>query len=330
MKDHRSPEKLPNGFKHLDQWYSKFLQQFPQVARNVFIMIPFTTPRTDQIYKTIVRAIEHYGLIPLRADLKTFVPVLWWNIQTYMVGSSYGIVIYEPDGDIPFNPNVSIEAGFMLALDHQVLLLANQKLDRLPVDFSGHVYRRFDENDLENSVYRAVSDWVTRDISYVDYGDKKLIVFVSLGGTCRCVMAKAILEDRLYQFKLTTTVAVEAAAAAEPHHTKISASAVNALDEIKCAEWVENHRPRKLSPYLQDRADLIITLTDGGLSRPADQPDKVITDLDLFGRRITNPYPDDEDAQALEKYRAARREIETAIDGNLNRILDLAGARPKI
>jgi hypothetical protein len=198
MKDHRSPEELPNGFKHLDQWYSKFLQQFPQVARNVFIMMPFTTPRTDQIYKTIVRAIEHYGLIPLRADLKTFVPVLWWNIQTYMVGSSYGIAIYEPEGDIPFNPNVSIEAGFMLALDHQVLLLANQKLDRLPVDFSGHVYRRFDEDDVENSVYRAVSDWITRDISYVNYGNKKLIVFVSLGGTCRCVMAKAILEDRLH------------------------------------------------------------------------------------------------------------------------------------
>ena len=51
-----------------------------------------------------------------------------------MIGSSYGIVIYEPKDDIPFNPNVSIEAGFMMALDRPVLLLANEMLPALRVD----------------------------------------------------------------------------------------------------------------------------------------------------------------------------------------------------
>jgi hypothetical protein len=138
-----------------------------------------------------------------------------------MIGSAYGVAIYEPDDHIPFNPNVSIEAGFMLALDQPFLLLANQSLRRLPVDLSGKVFKTFDEKHCAANVTACVSDWVEKDISYYPYKGRRLVVFVSLGGTCRCVMAKAILSDRPEQSKITT-ISVEAAAIAEPHHSLVS------------------------------------------------------------------------------------------------------------
>jgi protein-tyrosine-phosphatase len=320
---------LPSGFEYLNQWYEKFLNHFPHTNRNVFVMMPFTARRTNQIYEAASLAIEHHGLIPLRADLVEFTPALWWNVLIYMIGSAYGIVIYEPKDGIPFNPNVSIEAGFMLGLDRQVLLLSNQKNASLPVDFSGRKFKTFDSRNISETVNKAVSDWIEKDISYFPYGRRKLIIFTSLGGTCRCVMAKAILRDRLERLKIATAT-VDAAAVADPHHNRISPSAIRVLDEIGCSKWIKDDRPRKLSPYLQDRADLIIALTDSRLARAPDRPEKIITDVDLFGFRITNPYPDKEDDDSIVEYRNSRKQIAAGIDATLEKILDLSEAAPRI
>lgn len=102
--------------------------------------------------------------------------------------------------------------------------------------------------------YQGISDWVLRDISYYNYGEDKLVVFVSLGGTCRCVMAKAIFASRLADAKIGG-VSVEAAAIGDPAYSRISPSAIAVLDEIDCRKYIAQHRPRKLSSYLQKRAD---------------------------------------------------------------------------
>jgi hypothetical protein len=96
-----------------------------------------------------------------------------------MLGSSYGVVVYEPPDGIPFNPNVSIEAGFMLAIDRPVLFLANDHLQGLPVDFSGHIFKTYSEDDMFSSRCSAVRDWIECDLSYYNYEDKKLVLFVS-------------------------------------------------------------------------------------------------------------------------------------------------------
>jgi protein-tyrosine-phosphatase len=246
-----------------------------------------------------------------------------------MLGSSYGIVIYEPKEDIPFNPNVSIEAGFRIALDRSVLLLANSELKGLPVDFSGHIFKTFEPTRVGDTVKAAVKDWIEHDLSYYNYGDKKVIVFVSLGGTCRCVMAKGILLQLLND-KRITGIAVEAAAVGDPSHSTVSPSAIKALAEIGCEQWLTGHRPRKLCQFLQDRADLIIVLTHKDLLRTNEQNTKVTTDRNLFGKSIRNPYPDREDEESLRRYRSSRKQLENAIRKNLDKILQLIGAVPTV
>jgi len=299
------------------------------VDRNVFIMIPFSTAASDVIFENVSKELEDHGLIATRADKRSFSPVLWWNVVTYMLGATYGIVIYEPNNNIPFNPNVSIEAGFMLAMDRPVLFLANQNLRRLPVDFSGHIFKTYSSDDQAagESIRAAVRDWIEYDLSYYDYGSKKLVVFVSLGGTCRCVMAKAILSDLIDKKKITS-VAVEAAAVADPHYATISPSGFRAIQETGRERWIQGHRPRKLCHYLQNRADLIIALTDATLARRRGGLNNIVTDQELFSTMIPNPYPDNEDGESLMKYRNVRDQIDQLIEGNFDKILDLANAKP--
>ena len=328
MKLRKQNPSIPRGFEYLASYVETFLMNYPHVDRNVFIMMPFGSDISEAIYNGIAKVLEEHGLIPLRADSNSFAPALWWNVVTYMIGSSYGVVVYEPNETVPFNPNVSIEAGFMTALDKPVLFLVNDYLKKLPVDFSGHLYKSFSATSVENSITSAIADWVLHDISYFNYGKKKVIVFVSLGGTCRCVLAKALLSEKLYQLKLSSVIEVEAAAASDPAHATISPSGVKALKEIGCDSWVNKHRPRKLSPYLQERADLIIALTDSELPRPTTPAKKVITDIDLFGTEISNPYPDKEDSDSLERYRKTREELSFALDEKLTEILEKIHALP--
>jgi len=321
---------IPQGFEYLDRFLGDFLRVNPHTDRNVFVMLPFSAGSATEIYSAVTSELEAHGLIALRADQRKFSPVLWWNVATYILGCSYGIVIYEPYLGVDFNPNVSIEAGFMLALDRPVLFLVDENLARMPVDLAGHIYKQFKSGGvLGGSIREAVRDWIEHDLSYCDYGGKKLLVFVSLGGTCRCVMAKAILAKRLSSEKISN-VAVEAAAIADPHHPTISPSALTALSEIGCAQLVSEHRPRKLSTFLQHRADLIIALTDASLARTSHTSPRIVTDEEVFGTRIANPYPDNEDSASLERYRISRDQIEHAIDEKFWEILERFDARPTL
>jgi protein-tyrosine-phosphatase len=322
---------VPSGFDYVTPFLSKFVRQFPHINGNVFVMMPFLTAASESIFAAVKSELHHHGMIPLRADARAFSPVLWWNVVTYMLGSSYGVVIYEPTSDVQFNPNVSIEAGFMLALDRPVLFLVNDRLKSLPVDFAGHIFKNYaaSSENLAVNVRAQVKDWIQYNISYYDYSDKKLVLFVSLGGTCRCVMAKAILSDLLDKSKLSGVV-VDAAAIADPHHATVSPSAIKAVAEIGCDRWIENHRPPKLCPYLQERADLIVAVTDQPLVRRATSSDNVITAKDFFGVDIPNPYPDNEDNESFARYRKVRDQMENVISANLDRILERAGAVPVV
>lgn len=321
---------LPEGFKYLaGKPAQRFEGAFPHLDRNVFVMMPFSGGAAEKIHQAVESTLVDHGLVPLRAGHKAVATDLWWNVVTYILGCSYGIAVFEPTERAHLNPNVAIEAGFMMALDKPVLLLANSYVDQLPIDFAGQMHRTYDATDIPNTVARAVADWVRVDIPYYDYGDQKVVVFASLGGTCRCVMAKGILSKMLDEAKITG-IKVEAAAIADPHNPTVSPSALKALAEIGADQWLAGHRPRKLSTYLQARASMIIVLSDLPLARDPGASTNVLFDRDLFGASITNPYPDLEDDGSLTRYRAARQELESAVEAKFGEILDLLDATPKV
>lgn len=107
---------LPPGFEHLARFCPQFLQDHPNIDRNVFLMMRFRDgEQYEQIDRTLRQEMGKYGLNVLRADDKDYTGDLWENVCLYMFGSRYGVAVFEEIDEREFNPSVALELGFMLA-----------------------------------------------------------------------------------------------------------------------------------------------------------------------------------------------------------------------
>ena len=77
-----------------------------------------------------------------------------------MHGCGFGIAVIERLQDDDFNPNVSLEVGYMLALGKPICLLKDKTHKTLQSDLGGKLYRPFDTQDPEASIPPVLSDWL--------------------------------------------------------------------------------------------------------------------------------------------------------------------------
>jgi hypothetical protein len=135
------------------------VQKFRKVngGRVVFVVMRFANNLLLQsLYEIIKTEATALGVKALRADDWEFSSQLWTNIEIYMLGADAGIVIFDgiQTGGRPpagFNPNVSIEAGYLLGLDKPVLFLRDQYMELMPTDFQGMLYSPFDPDQPESA-----------------------------------------------------------------------------------------------------------------------------------------------------------------------------------
>jgi hypothetical protein len=101
-----------------------FRADHPKPRSSAFIMMRFDSGEQSELIGNAVRhALKSFNKEGLRADDKTYHDDLYWNIMTYIYGCGLGIAIYERIESESFNPNVSLEVGYMLALEKPVCLL---------------------------------------------------------------------------------------------------------------------------------------------------------------------------------------------------------------
>lgn len=138
--------------------------------KNVFIVTPF---RYGAGYRESIRLIREtlsaMGLRGWTADERALDPQLWESVQGYLIGCKAGIAVFTHDdkvgedkaaGPAVFNPNVSIEVGYLLSRQKPVLLLKDKRLARLPTDMVGFLYDDFDLENAPESIPKAVRKWV--------------------------------------------------------------------------------------------------------------------------------------------------------------------------
>lgn len=137
---------------------------------NVFVMMRYR--RADhfkEIEDAIRQALAKYGLIARLAKDAALSDDLWENVQHYMRNCRFGIAVFEEIDEREFNPNISLELGYMYALRRRCLLLKDRRMPRLPTDTCGKIYRDFDTYELFDSLTREVSDWCKRDLRLSDH-----------------------------------------------------------------------------------------------------------------------------------------------------------------
>src|SRR5262249_8048062 len=159
--------------------------------------------------------------------------------------------------DKDFNPNVSLELGYMMALKKPILLLKEKHLNTLPSDVVGNLYKSFDSRDVSDSIRASVLEWL-RDIGVANSPSDRVVLFVSHGGTCRCAMAKVALDQVLRGRQLPYRLRVVSVAHKFGGAKQASRGARRAVYDAYGSDLLEQHRATRRNRGLLDDADLIL------------------------------------------------------------------------
>lgn len=151
--------QILKGFEHLEKYYRSFVADHPDKEKTVFLMMRYRrNAQFEQLYKVLKQSFASHGFELLKANDKDYTDNVWDNICLYMLACNYGATIFEEIDEKDFNPNVSIELGFMLALGKRCLILKDDRM-KLPTDIIGKLFKSFSTYEIEETVEKAVESW---------------------------------------------------------------------------------------------------------------------------------------------------------------------------
>lgn len=139
----------------------RFRADYPIGTKTAFIIMQFgnTKPHGD-VVACIRETLSAHGVVALRADDKEYMDDLFANIKTYMHACDFGIAVYDRITEDDFNPNVSLEVGYMMGMGKDVLLLKDQTLRNLQTDLAGKLYKQFDTTDVQGTMPGQIRKWM--------------------------------------------------------------------------------------------------------------------------------------------------------------------------
>lgn len=140
---------------------ASFNKDHPDSQKVAFIMMRFSDTKAHQeILNVIKKTLKTYGIDGVRSDDKEYHEDLLSNVKTYLHGCGFGIAVFERIETESFNPNVSLEVGYMLALGKQVCYLKDKTLSTLHADIIGKLYKEFDPHDSEGTIPSQITKWL--------------------------------------------------------------------------------------------------------------------------------------------------------------------------
>ena len=165
LQSQQSTEKKPSEeaivVPEIASGLERFRKDYPLGTRTAFIVMSFQkTKLHDEIVSVIKDSLKSHGIIALRADDKEYMDDLFPNVRTYMHGCDFGVAVFERIVEDDFNPNVSLEVGYMLGLNKNVLLLKDSTLKSLQSDLVGKLYKPFDPQAVTDSIPGQIEKWL--------------------------------------------------------------------------------------------------------------------------------------------------------------------------
>jgi hypothetical protein len=140
----------------------KFKTDYPIGSKTAFIVMQFEGTKPHKgIVACIKNTLKKYKIEALRADDKQYMDDLFPNVKVYMHGCDFGLAVFDRITEDDFNPNVSLEVGYMLGMGKDVLLLKDKTLKSLPTDLTGKLYKEFDTTDIESTMPQQIDKWLS-------------------------------------------------------------------------------------------------------------------------------------------------------------------------
>lgn len=139
----------------------KFRQDYPDSRKVAFIMMEFgKTPAHEKIANSIKEILAENGIRGIRADDKEYHDDLFYNVLTYLYGVGFGVAVFERIETESFNPNVSFEIGYMMALNKPICLLKDRTMKALHTDLTGKLHVEFDPQN-PSSMANEIKRWLS-------------------------------------------------------------------------------------------------------------------------------------------------------------------------
>jgi protein-tyrosine-phosphatase len=161
--------------------------------------------------------------------------------------------------------------------------------------------------------------------------NRRTLVFLSLAGTCRDAMAKAITTKLLEKQPLKYPVDVRAAGLGPVDDLEASYAARFVIKEMYGEDLLADHRPELLTTALADKADVILAMDRSLLESkktslkgwPHDYKKKAYLLKQFFHSDgdVIDPYPDGRDPDTLMKYRKCAEELRQILTRNLDQLV---------
>lgn len=152
---------ISTALLHSSDALRRFQLDHPQPRKTAFVMMQFqNTKLHSRIFQALKVTLGKHNIVALRADVKSYHDELWSNIETYMLGCGLGLAVLERLSQDDFNPNISLEIGYMLALGKPVCLLKDATIKQIQSDLVGRLYLNFDTQDPENSIPQVLEKWL--------------------------------------------------------------------------------------------------------------------------------------------------------------------------
>lgn len=156
------------GLEHLEPALREFLDDHPDPQKNVFVMMRFLqSAQMSQIHTAVNDALRRLDFRAVRADDRDYTGELWTNIQVCMAGCQLGLAVFEDIEQRDFNPNVSLELGYMLARQRRCLILKEKHLPALPADVMHRLYKPFDMFNIHETISHQIERWLKIDLRLV-------------------------------------------------------------------------------------------------------------------------------------------------------------------
>jgi hypothetical protein len=151
-----------------------FYEEFSPTVPVGFVIMRFgSTPEHSAILDTLNQIARETRVPLVRADHRLYHDDLFENVRVYLHGCSFGIAFFEDAEAKGFNPNVSLEVGYLHALGKPVLHLKSSSLAGMPTDLLGKLYCPYDQKKIDDDTRSYISDWITRRVR-VDRTDDSL------------------------------------------------------------------------------------------------------------------------------------------------------------
>jgi hypothetical protein len=130
--------------------------------QSVFIMTKFPEGDTEKdralrrVIQAVKTAVKKRGYIPRLGSDRAYCGAIWDNAELYLCGCKHAIAIVEDRYNDELNPNVTMEWGWLRAMNKEVLYLVEEGFDRERADVFGLIRSPFSWEAPEKGIHAAV------------------------------------------------------------------------------------------------------------------------------------------------------------------------------